>query len=184
MFAVDDIPWVARTVGHCMRVTLDEKTFEEIQKQRTDIDRDAVYAPDGGAVRTHLLFKWQENSSGRLVGHFDLLYPRQGPVAMLLASDVSRFCYIYNVFLEMKRERERERKKNAYIFIYIIILYTRMRAPSAKASTLCARLDKQFADSLQRSDDMPPLQDKAAQSYLLIPNFRILLNIFDSLDCT
>ena len=139
MFAVDDIPWVARTVGHCMRVTLDEKTFEEIQKQRTDIDRDAVYAPDGGAVRTHLLFKWQENSSGRLVGHFDLLYPRQGPVAMLLASDVSRFCYIYNVFLEMKRERERERekKKRIYIYIYYNTVYKNACTISQGIDAMC-----------------------------------------------
>lgn len=119
MVAIEDIPWVARTIGHCMRVTLDEKTFEEIQKHRTDIDRDALYARDGARVKTHLLFSWKENPSGRLVGHFDLLYPKQGPVALLLAPDVSRFwcivlsCVILGNFAYIY--------KNGYVYIYIYI---------------------------------------------------------------
>ena len=93
MFSIHDVPWICRALGICIRITIDEATYDKIDAQGvSEVDPDALYGRETGPVRAHMLFKWMETggSSGRLVGHFDILYPRQGPVAMLLKQDAPR----------------------------------------------------------------------------------------------
>ena len=91
MISIHDLPWVCRTIGLCVRLTVDEGTFEKIKENgRDDVDKDALYGCEMGPVRAHLLFRWIDNGSQRLVGHYDILYPRKGPVAILLKQDAPR----------------------------------------------------------------------------------------------
>ena len=65
-----------------------------------------------------------------------------------------------------------------------------MLAPSsAKATTVVARLDKQFEDSLELDKNVLPLPNSAAHTTVIVPNFRIYIyiyipDLFQSLDST
>ena len=93
MFGLEDASWVARCLSMTIRITIEEGTAKKISMhQGRSVERDALYGEITQGVHAHLLFSWipLNDGTGREVGHFDLLYPKQGPVAMLLLVDAPR----------------------------------------------------------------------------------------------
>jgi len=94
MFGLEDAPWVARSAGICLRITVEEGTYMKLKTQKPSIEKDALYGDRNGQIGAHLLFSWQALNDGsqREVGHFDVLFPKQGPVALLLSPDAALSC--------------------------------------------------------------------------------------------
>ena len=94
MFGLEDAPWVARSAGICLRITVEEGTYMRLKTQKPSIEKDALYGDRNGQIGAHVLFSWQALNDGsqREVGHFDVLFPKQGPVALLLSPDAALSC--------------------------------------------------------------------------------------------
>ena len=86
MFALEDAPWVARALGTTLRITVEEGTLHQLKELKPSAQRDALYGEECGTVGAHILFSWQSlaDGTGRSIGHFDVLYPKQCSNALLL----------------------------------------------------------------------------------------------------
>lgn len=87
MFGLEDVPWVSRSIDGAIRVTIEDSTHSKLLEQKNNIEKDSIFGR--GTVKVHLFFQWLPTSgdSGRLVGHFDVLFPRRCPVSLMLPPD-------------------------------------------------------------------------------------------------